>query len=1063
MDNQLTIYRKNINQHFPFMYSSRILSKLMATVAMLAASVTVLAQSRSVGGTVKDANGPMPGVSVIVQGTTNGTITDIDGRYSIKVTGKPVLEFSSIGYKTVSTKVGDSDILNVVLEEDSQMLEETVVIGYGTQAKSHLTGSISKLGGEGLVDIPVSDIATALQGQIAGLNINNTTSEVGVAPQIRVRGTGSISADSGPLVIVDGYPVSDGLNSVNASDVKSIEVLKDAASAAIYGSRAANGVIMITTKSGQADKPVYSIKVFEGVKYAYKLHDIMTQTEYLQLQLQEEAWGGPAAKAQDKVGAWLEENLGSVNWQREALRDFADIKNIQFSVSGGKKDIRYFVSGSFVDDKGLMYQNENKKVNVRAKLDVDLSRIVKFGINMSFNYQNTSRPVNNYIDFYRTPSFLPVRHNEWSTAVTGYSGYARGSHFNNISAPAGDPDEYGNPTWVKGSPFSSANNNPKMIMERASRYNESYNGLMNAYLEIKLAKGLTLKSSNGANFRFAPGYSYYMQNAMKDGDPSKATYSSTMRLNFLTENTLNYDLKVNKHQLNALLGYTCEYTKIEKVNLSGTGFPDDSIQTLNAATIFELASSNNGNGTGTGTFRYPAEVLQSFLARVSYSYADKYLLSASVRLDQSSLFAKGNRNAWFPSVSAGWRISQEPWLKDVRWINQLKLRGSYGMTGNNNVPYTSSMELFNAANYVTGAGNGSLSSGMANTSSTLANNKLTWEQTDEYNVGIDFGVLNSRINLSVDAYYSITRSLLFAQPTQSFTGFTSYWNNIGRVRNAGMEFQLDTYNIQKNNFKWNTNLNISFNRNRLLEIGGERQVITIGERDENYIARVGDPLIQYYGYKTDGVWMSDEEIAANPHFAADVKGGLKIVDTNHDGVLNDDDRVALGTPYADFNYGITNTFEFYGFDVSFLFQGVQGGKLFNGDVYYNETHKYNRAYVANRYVSEAHPGDGKTPYGKTGYNLLLTDYALQDASYFCLRNLTIGYTFNKKQLKKKLNGLRLYVTGNNLLYAWSKSYKGINPESRYTSSQYSSPMVAGYQRGGFPITSTFTFGIDLKF
>lgn len=690
---------------------------------------------------------------------------------------------------------------------------------------------------------------------------------------------------------------------------------------------------------------------------------------------------------------------------------------------------------------------------------------MKFGVNVSFAYQNTSRPVNNFIDFYRTPSFLPVRHNEWSTALTGYSGYARGSHFNSLSAPVGDPDEFGNPTWsAKASPFSSSNNNPKHIMETTERSNEAMNALANAYLEIQICKGLKFKTSDGANVRFAPGYTYSMYGAKKDGDPSAATYSSVLRMNLLSENTLTYDFKAGNHAFNALLGYTVELTRLQKVHMSATGFPTDDIHTLNAATVFEIAAANNGNGAGTGTFRYPDEILQSGLGRITYSYADKYLFSASLRLDRSSLFSKGNRNAWFPSVSAGWRISQEPWMKNVNWINQLKLRASYGVTGNNNVAYTSSMELFSGANYATGSGNGGLVSGAANISSALSNPNLTWEQTDEFNLGLDFGVLNSRINLSVDAYYSITRSLLFAQPTQSFTGFTTYWNNIGKVRNSGMEFQLDTYNIKKRNFSWNTNFNLSFNRNRLLEIGGEAQVITLGERDENYIARVGDPLIQYFGYQTCGVWNTLDEIAANPHMSNDVPGGLRIVDTNGDGVLNTDDRIPLGSPYANFTYGMTNTFNIGKFDISFLIQGVQGGLVYNGDVYYNETHKYNRAYINNRWVSESHPGDGHTPFSKNGYNICLTDYPLQNASYVCLRNFTVGFTLSKKDLGNVLSGLRIYVTGNNLAYIWGKNYKGINPESRMTSgSNYGSPLVSGYQKGGFPITSTVTLGVDVKF
>lgn len=324
-------------------------------------------------------------------------------------------------------------------------------------------------------------------------------------------------------------------------------------------------------------------------------------------------------------------------------------------------------------------------------------------------------------------------------------------------------------------------------------------------------------------------------------------------------------------------------------------------------------------------------------------------------------------------------------------------------------------------------------------------------------------MFQGRINLAVDAYYSITRALLFEQPTQSFTGFTKFWNNIGRVRNSGVEITLDTYNINNKKFKWNTSFNFALTRNRLLEIGGEKEVINQGERSESYIARVGDPLIQYYGFRTNGVWNSIEEIQANPHFAADVPGGLRIVDTNKDGVLDDNDRVPLGNPYPDFTYGMTNTFNIGNFDISFLIQGVQGITVFNGDVYYNETHKYNAAYLKNRWVSDSHRGDGFTPFSKNGYDMLLTDYPLQDGSYVCLRNATIGYTLTKKQLANKLNGLRLYLSGNNLLYLWDSDYKGVNPESRYTSGNYSSPMLSGYQRGGFPLTTTITFGIDVKF
>jgi TonB-linked SusC/RagA family outer membrane protein len=588
-------------------------------------------------------------------------------------------------------------------------------------------------------------------------------------------------------------------------------------------------------------------------------------------------------------------------------------------------------------------------------------------------------------------------------------------------------------------------------------------GLGNAYLEITLAKGLVFKTSNGFNVRYSPSYTYANQNATKDGTPSTGTFNSTLYVDLLSENTLNYNLYRGPHKLDLLAGYTIENTRVQTVALEGTGFPTDDIHTLNAATAFSLASYNNGNGAGTGTFRYPDKILESVLARATYSYADKYLLSASLRLDRSSLFTKGNRNAWFPSVSAGWRVSQEPWMQHIDWLSTLKLRASYGVTGNNNINYFSALEVLGGANYVIGSGNGSLVSGTANTSSTLANANITWEQTDEFNLGLDFSAWRNRINLTVDGYYSITRALLFEQPTQSFTGFTKYWNNIGRVRNAGVEIQLSILNVKHRRFSWESDFNFSLSRNKLLEIGGEKEVITQGERNENYIARVGDPLIQYYGFKTDGVWNSTDEIQANPHFAADVPGGLRIVDINQDNQLTDADRVPLGNPYPGFTYGMTNNFKIGNFDLSILIQGVAGVTVFNGDVFYNESHKYNTAYLRDRWVSPTHPGNGKVPYMKVGYDMLLTDYPLQDGSYVCLRNVSAGYNFSKKQLAGKLGGLRLYLSGNNLAYLWSKDYKGVNPESRMTSGPYSSPMISGYQRGGFPLTSTITFGADIKF
>ena len=340
-----------------------------------------------------------------------------------------------------------------------------------------------------------------------------------------------------------------------------------------------------------------------------------------------------------------------------------------------------------------MLQNEVQKVTFRSKLDAKLSPIVNIGVNVSANYQKGSRPRNNFIDFYRTPSFLPVKHNDWSTAFTGgYTGFARGSHFSKITTPTGAPDEYGNPTWDKEvSPFSSANNNPKSVMANTTRWNEKFSGTGNVFLTIDLAKGLQFKTSNGFNVRYSPSYSYANVNATKDGTPSEATFGSTFFVDLLSENTLNYHQTFGKHDLEVLAGYTAQSTRHQTVYMTATGFATDNIHTLNAGTSYGLASSGNGISDGTGTYRYPDKILQSALGRVNYSFDGKYLLSASLRADISSLFTKGNRVAWFPSVSVGWRMSEEPWLRDSRWISNLKLRASYGVTGNNAVPHQASL------------------------------------------------------------------------------------------------------------------------------------------------------------------------------------------------------------------------------------------------------------------------------------------------------------------------------------------------------------------------------------
>lgn len=1033
------------------MMTKKIFGYVMLTLAFLFAlsCPNAYAQSITVTGTVSDAQGEIPGVNIKVKGSTTGTISDFSGQFSINVPSpQSVLVISYIGYVTQEITVGDQKTLNITMVEDAKVIDEVVVVGYGVQKKSHLTGSVSKLSTDNLTDIPVTQVDQVLQGKIAGVNIQNSTSEAGEAPQIRVRGMGSISADSSPLVVIDGYPIPDGLSTLDMADVESIEVLKDAASAAIYGSRAANGVILVTTKQGDFNKPKYNVKASSGFKWAYKLHPVMTSKEYLEMINYENPLRGVTTSLNEEAYGYID---NETNWQKEGLEDSPMIHKVQLSVSGGKKEVTYYLSGNLTQEDGIMIDSKYTRLNLRSRINAKLSDKVDISLNIAPSYSKKQTPATNFIDFYRTPSFLPVRHTESTSALTGrpVGSYAHGRDFNNIVFTREDG------TTFTGSPFQTSNNNPRSLMDNEKRFVKEYNLQANSAINIKLLDNLIFTSSNGFFIKYRQNNEYRNYEAKKAGESAQATYKNRLYIDLLSENMLNYTLKKGKHDYAALLAYTAQTTTEETAGIVGLGFPTDFIHTLNAATSIDL--------TGTNTFKFRTAMM-SFLARVNYGYADKYLLSASIRTDGSSMFAEGHQWGWFPSVSVGWRVSEEAFMKDIDWVSALKLRASFGVTGNNKIPANSYYDLLYPSNYSLGNGNGSLISGLAKNSATKGNRGITWEQTYEYNAAVDFGILDNRINLTLEGYYSITKKLLFKQSVLSFIGHSDYWNNIGRIRNKGIEVEINTHNIKTKNFEWNTSLNMASNSNKLLELSGEERMISYGERSEGYLAKVGGPSIAFFGYKTNGVWLNQEEIDNNPHLNGDVPGGLRVVDINGDKVINDKDRTVIGDPFPDLTWGMTNTFKWKNFDLYVMIQGVQGIDVFNGDGYYNETKRFNRNYVKNRWISPESPGDGKTPYFTNGVSWQLTDYMIEDGSYVALRDVVLGYKFDKKLMKKiGANSLRVYASGQNLLYLWSKNYRGVNPEARMTSGNYSSPLVSGYQRGGFPLQSSVTFGFELNF
>lgn len=1064
---------------------NRVSSVVFLLLCLL--SFGVSAQTVKIKGVVKSEDGQgIPGVSVTIKDTNKGVSTNEKGEYEISVLKGKILEFKSLGYKVHLQGVANATTIDVTLVEDISSMNEVLVVGYGTQKKSTISSAVSKLENKNLDEIPTSRLDNALIGKIAGLTVQNNSSEAGSDPTLRIRGASSINANADPLVVVDGHPIADGLSFINPYDVESIEVLKDAASSAIYGSRGANGVILVTTKKGVADKPKFSVKSYYGLKEAYKVYPILSTTEYTQLLFAEAALrqNDPSVPANAKNiinnnerAAYIIENQISgspTDWQQEALRN-AGIYNLQLNAAGGKKDLRYYVSGNLQQDQGVMKDSENNKGNIRVKLDVNLSPKLMLNVNINPTYTKVQRPAENFTNYYRFPSFLPVYHSAFTAAFVNQNSqwanlragdWAQARHFTNLTYAGTMPDGSFWQSTGAVSPFSSTNNTPLSHAEREDRFSESYRFQGGTDLTYNPTKNLSFKTSLGAYYLAREDKTLIRSEARKDGDVNSATITTATTIDILWENTMNYTKSYGHHNFKGLLGFTVQRNSLNGSQQIGYNFPSDDFTTLNQAAYFDQAPILPVN-VKTG--------LISYLGRINYDYQGKYIASASLRTDESSIFGPGNRTGWFPAFSAGWNIASESFMKNTRkWLESLKLRASYGETGNNRITPFSYLDLLFRSNYVFGESTGQVSPGQSPNNVVTYGADITWETTRSTNIGLDIGLFKNKIQLSLEYYRSITDKLLLQQSQQAITGSDSFWTNNGRIRNQGFEIELTSNNIGNKNFNWTTSLNVAANRNKLLKLGGdEPYLFNYGERSEIYASIVGQPYVQFYGYKTDGVWLSqadaDAAVASGQtsvlqgYFAA---GGVKLKDVNGDNKIDVNDRVIIGSPFPDFTWGLTNTFRYKKFDLNILMQGSQGGQLINGDLYYNESKRQNENYIKNRWVSPANPGDGKTPYFTNGIgaDLLLTDYGVESASYAYLRNIILGYTLPAKALKKyKINSLRLYTSVDNVFFITGSSYRGINPEARVTSASYASPVISGYQRGGFPVNRTYTFGLDFNF
>ncbi len=1061
--------------------------KVLFSILLCFSFAMAFAQNKIIKGKVFDkATGKGLGnVNVLVNNQKGGTSTKEDGSYSISV-GKngTTLLFSYVNYESQTILIENKTEIDVKLIASTKTEEEVVMIGYGTQKRTNVTGAVAKYDNKNLEETPSARLDQALQGKIAGVQVQNLTSEAGGDVKVQVRGLSSINASAAPLVVVDGHPVPDGLAFVNMADVQSVEVLKDAASASIYGSRAANGVILITTKSGKVNKTRYSLKSSVGVKQAYELYDVMTSSEYTNLlyyeaalRAQDPAWTGATNLiTPNERAAYIIENTirggQATDWQREVIRT-AHTQNLQLSVSGGNNAVKYYLAGGYQKDQGMMTNSEYDRYNVKAKVDIELSKKLSINFNINPSLITRERPATPYTDFVRFQSYLPVYLDENTASFVRAGGvypnvkageFAQARYFNGRFYNGLMPDGSFYTSTVALTPFSTANNTPKSVLETRNINQKDYRVTTGMDINYKISKSLSFKSLGSVYVNYTDGLDFTKSNSSREGDINQGIYTNRLYTDLLNENTLNFSKRFKQHTVDAVVGFTAQKTIQNSSQITGYGYPSDNITTLNTASIKDQNSIN------TFTNRF-STLLISGLSRISYSYSNKYLVSASIRADGSSLFAPGRQWGYFPSVSLGWVASKEKFLQNADWLNNLKLRASKGTTGNNAIVPFAFLDLLTASNYNYGAGTGTLGVGQAPVLSVLSDPELTWELTNQTNLGLDISILKNKINLTVDAYESKTKRLLLQQGAMAITGSQFTWNNIGRLQNRGIEIALNTNQVRTKNLSWSTTANYSMNRNKLINLGDDSFLQGNGERSEVYRNQVGKPFVEYFGYKTDGVWLSAAQITADTskglrstlsnYFQP---GGIKIVDLNGDDTIDVRDRTVLGNPNPDFIFGITNNFTYKAFDLMFLIQGSIGGELVNGDMFYNENRRYNRNFINNRWISPGNPGDGQTPYSTSGIQPLLTDYTVEDASYYALREILVGYTLPKKFTSKaKLNSMRIYFSAQNVFFKSADGYRGVNPESRNKSGIYASPLIDGYQRGAFPINKTYLIGLDLDF
>ncbi|MGO4920526.1 SusC/RagA family TonB-linked outer membrane protein [Maribacter spongiicola] len=1025
-------------------------------VAMLLVNIQLFAQDTyDLTGTVIDANNvPIPGSNIVVANTTRGTQTDFDGNFSIQVKSGDILRFSYIGYSTQTVAIVAQKTVSVTLKEDASQLDEVVVVGYGTQKKSTLTGSISKVTNETLDQIAVSRVDDALIGQVSGVNIQATNAEAGGAPTITIRGVGSVTADSGPALVVDGIVVSsEFLGNINMNDVESFEVLKDAASAAIYGSEGSNGVILITTKSGKAGKTKFSYQTYTGYKQAHGSDDY--KKSVADWAKREQAATGTLSGETLYAQLLVSTTVVDRDWQ-DVFFDGGNVTSHSFSARGGTEDTKFSASLRALHDEGVVITDDYKLYTANLKMDSKFGDKVRFGLSATPSYTFQRRLPTSIHNPIRQSPWLPIYHTESSLQFidrdvypdVGVGDYFYENHLKNL-----DLDNDGN----NERPRTSGDSNPYAQYVEREHYEYNTKLFGSTYLSYELLDGLTAKTSLGVTLeqRKRTRYDGTLHHAAGN---SRAAYylSNRSRTRLVLDNTLNYSKTFgDNHDLNLLAGMTVQQRKSEESISSGGGFSNDLLKNFQGATLIDNPTEINTELKKVGYF-----------ARVNYAYKDKYLVNASFRRDGSSVFGVDSKYGNFPAVSVGWNVAKENFLLNSDVVSNLKFRASYGLTGaenfnvgDDNVNLYPYLALLQNSNAIT---DGSIAAGVS--PRNIANALLQWEASEELTIGLDYGFLGNRISGSVDYYQRTSDELLLENPVSYITGFTSGIVNLGEVQNKGIEVELRTKNIVSEKFRWNSTIIASTNQNELLSFGDSNNALIEDDygRNSQWINRIGEPISSFWGYVVDTDVYDDTQFRTtyvdNPWNRINGQADDTVVkDLNGDGIITEEDKTILGDPYPDLVYSFTNEFQIGNFDLSFMVQGSLGGQVNNiGDQYF-----YNWFGNRTRSGGEAQAvADGLVPHVSFIQEKVLTSEVIASADYFSLRNVNVGYNFSDEVTSKiGINGLRIYATAQNLLYITADDYHGFNPEHV----DGSNPRAYGSQRAGTPIFKTMTLGLNIDF